>query len=355
MRVAVLPADNTGCGSYRMIWPAQAVQQIRPDWQVEIYRPDQVYVAYDRFPGKLRAVRGMNPRDYDLIVTQRVGRPGVLMLLQWCRENGIATVVDADDALWAVPRDNIAWKAWNGGENHYDYMDLAAGVTDLVTVTTDALARRYARHGRVEVIPNRVPEAVLSMPSIRGEYDAEPVIGWSGTVATHPGDLQTIRSVMEELQPRVRIIGDGAGVVEAWGLDAERVEVMGPRPLQEYHQALTAVDLAVVPLSDSPFNRAKSSLKALEFSAMGVPVVAADTPANRALAREVPISLASTPAEWSGALDALWGSEAAARRRRVRGEAVQQAVRARGWTVEGGAEQWAAVWERAVNRRKVLT
>lgn len=234
------------------------MQQIRPDWQVDIYAPDAVQVAYDRFPPKLRAVRGMNPADYDLIVTQRVGKPGFLLLLQWCASHGVATVVDADDALWAIHRDNRAWHAWNGGENHYEYMDQAAQVVDLVTVTTEALAKRYAKqHGRVEVLPNRVPAAALTMDSIRSQYDPEPVLGWSGTVMTHPGDLDTIRPVISALNPQVRIVGDGAGVAEAWGLDPGRVDVMGPRPLSGYHQALTAIDVGLVPLLDSPFNKAK--------------------------------------------------------------------------------------------------
>lgn len=350
MKVAVLPADNTGCGSYRLIWPAQAVQQIRPDWQVDIYKPDDVQVAYDRFPPKLRAVRGMNPADYDLIVTQRVGKPGFLLLLQWCATHGVATVVDADDALWAIHPENVAWKSWNGGENHYEYMDQAAGWVDLVTVTTEALGTRYAKHGRVEVLPNRVPAAVLELPSIHGSRGPEFVLGWSGTVATHPGDLDTIRPVMEELQPLVRIVGDGHGVAEAWGLDERLVDVMGPRPLGQYHQALSAIDVGLVPLLASPFNKAKSSLKALEFSAMGVPVVAAGTPANRSLAREVPISVASSLSEWSSAIEALRDPVRASEQ----GAAAREAVREKGWTIEGSAELWAAAWERAVSRRKVM-
>ena len=350
LRVAVLPADNTGCGSYRLIWPAQAVQQIRPDWQVDIYAPDAVQVAYDRFPPRLQAVRGMNPADYDLIVTQRVGKPGFLLLLQWCATHGVATVVDADDALWAIHPDNLAWKSWNGGENHYEYMDQAASWVDLVTVTTDALAQRYAKHGRVEVLPNRVPATVLEMPSIRENFPPGQVLGWSGTVATHPGDLDTIRPVMANLNPYVRIVGDGAGVAHAWAIDPERVDIVGPQPLGQYHKALSAIDVGLVPLLSSPFNKAKSSLKALEFSAMGVPVVAAGTPANRALAREVPFSVASSLQEWSSAIEELSDPQIASER----GAAAREAVREKGWTIEASAELWAAAWERAVARRKVM-
>jgi len=335
------------------VWPAQAVQLARPDWRVDIYAPDAVQVEYRRFPPEIQRVMGMNPRDYDLIVTQRVGRPGFLLLLEWCRENGVATVVDADDALWAIHRENAAWGAWNGGQNHYEYMDQAAGVADLITVTTEALSRRYAKHGRVEVLPNRVPAAVLSMPSIRDQFDPEPVLGWSGTVATHPGDLESIRPVIAFMNPRVRIVGDGQGVAEAWGISPERVDVMGPRPLSEYHQALSAIDVGLVPLLDSPFNRAKSSLKALELSAAGVPVVAAATPANRSLAREVPISLASSPWEWRSAITALWGPQNADHRA-ARGAAARAAVAEKGWTIEASAESWAAAWERAVTRRRVM-
>ena len=40
-------------------------------------------------------------------------------------------------------------------------------------------------------------------------------------------------------------------------------------------------DFAVAPLVDTPFNRCKSDLKILEYSALGLPVIASDLPQYR--------------------------------------------------------------------------
>jgi glycosyltransferase involved in cell wall biosynthesis len=107
------------------------------------------------------------------------------------------------------------------------------------------------------------------------------------------------------------------------------------------------MDVAIVPLEDSNFNRGKSSLKALEFSAMGVPVVATPTPANRLLAKDLPIILASTPDEWAHHVTRLLNDPT---ERAERSALAREVVREK-WTVEGNAELWANAWERAIRRR----
>jgi glycosyltransferase involved in cell wall biosynthesis len=107
----------------------------------------------------------------------------------------------------------------------------------------------------------------------------------------------------------------------------------------------------VVPLQESPFNHAKSWLKALEFSSMGIPVVASASEDNRRLAKTVPILLAETEDEWRSHLTDLINDPD---RRASIGAAAREAVRARN-TFEDNAENWAAAWERALARKKRLT
>jgi hypothetical protein len=172
VRVVVLPADATGCGTLRLVWPAQVVSKIRPDWKVEVYEPSSVKVATDE-RGRLIKMQGIpDPWNVDMVILQRIGMPASLQLLEWFAQQGTAVVVDSDDAMWAINRENIAWKSWNGGSYHWKWLDKACEMADLVTVTTERLARRYGRHGRVEVLPNCVPEAVFSLESLRDNYDA---------------------------------------------------------------------------------------------------------------------------------------------------------------------------------------
>lgn len=354
MRVAVVPGDDSGCGRYRLIMPASVVSQIRPKWEVEIYRPGSVQVSVDP-DGKLRHVRGLDPEGLDLLIMQRVGSLGPLLFTDWARERGIATLVDADDAMWCIDPDNFSYKAWNSKQNHWSRMDAAADRADLMTVTTKGLADRYGKHGRCEIIPNTIPAEVLEWENMRHGWDNSTVaVGWAGTTGTHPHDLQVVGDAVQRALAVTgavaRVVSDAKGAARAWGLS--HIEEIPPQPFGlPYFTALSSVDIGLVPLTPGKFNHCKSSLKALEYSAMGVPVIASPTPANQELQKSgVPILLASTPEDWYGHLLHLISSTAD---RELLGAQAREVVREK-WTTEDHAERWAAAWERAVARRRAL-
>ena len=76
--------------------------------------------------------------------------------------------------------------------------------------------------------------------------------------------------------------------------------------------AAMELDIAVAPLTDHPFNRAKSSLKLLEYGALALPVVASDLEPYR----EAPVSrVGDNPDAWIEALRAIARSSDAGRSR----------------------------------------
>ena len=352
MRVAVIPGDETGCGTYRMILPADAVMKARPDWQVDLYKPGSIEIGSDK-DGKLIGLKGLNEADkLDILVMQRVGNRASVAFTHWARQKGIATVVDADDAMWCIDKDNRAHKQWNSKALNWRYMDSAAQDADLVTVTTEHLARRYGKHGRVEIIPNYVPSEVFNYEKPTGHDETVVSVGWTGFVATHPHDLKVVGDAvyraLADTGAVARVVGDAGGVGREWGLDEEIVQGIAPQPLGPlYFGALSTIDIGLVPLADTPFNKGKSWLKALEFSAMGIPVIATPTPNNILLSRQVPIMLARTPDEWYEHLRWLIEHDY---QREQRGIEAREAVRAN-FTLESAGEKWAQAWERAYNRR----
>src|SRR5690606_6564012 len=159
--------DRTGCGQYRCFWPAQAVALARPDWTVEVRGGDTIQAGLGR-DGRLLGVRGIEELP-DVYVTQRVGTPGQPAVLRWLAEQGVATVVDFDDAMWCIDRGNVAWESWNRPNphgQHWRICEEAARAADLVTVTTEGLARHYGP--RAQVIPNYVPRAAVELPAPEG-------------------------------------------------------------------------------------------------------------------------------------------------------------------------------------------
>jgi glycosyltransferase involved in cell wall biosynthesis len=337
----------------RLIWPGQAVSLVRKDWTVSIVSPERVEAGFR--DGKFVGVKGFPDPLPDLLVMQRVGTPGQFEVLKWASRMGIATVVDFDDAMWCIDRDNYAWRSWNLSNprgQHWRTCDDAAAVADLVTCTTESLTRRYGRkHGRVEVIPNYVPAAALDL--VRREDNEVFTAGWSGFTRTHPGDCRVsapAASTVLRGGGALRVIADGEGAAREWGVAVDDVDCVPPQKLgPAYYEALSGLDLMLVGVQETPFNRSKSTLKVLEAAAMGVPSIAPDNPPHRALAKEgFPVRLANTPGEWEDApVQAMkeWQHEPTAVV-----EEMTAAVR-EGYTIEGNAERWAQAWERAMRRK----
>jgi hypothetical protein len=352
--VVVIPADHGGCGQYRLVWPAQAVAHARPDWHVTVLEPDGIQAGFR--DGMFTGVRGFPNPQPDLLVMQRVGTPAQFHIFKWASEQGIATVVDFDDAMWCIDKDNLAWRAWNVRNpynQHWRTCEDAARIADLVTVTTVALAQRYGKnHHRTEVIPNRVPIAATGLP--RHEDNEVFTAGWCGYTKTHPGDCTVsapaAHAVLDD-GGALRVVADPLGAATEWGIDPARVDPIGPQKFgPEYYRSISRLDLMLVGLKDTPFNRAKSFLKVLEAGAVGTPSIAPDNHPHRALAATgYPVILASSPSEWADAakqIKGIWEADGPEYMRELVSDAT-----AANWTIEGNAEHWAQAWERAMQRK----
>ena len=364
MRVHLLPGDQGACGHYRLAWPGQAVSN-EGEHVVSLSEPGAVQMRMTRGlrgPGRFE-VRGLPDDAVDVAVVQRIGSENGVRLIQHLQEQGVAVVLDADDALWAIDPDNASHRQWNGRPWHWKWMDEAARLADLVTVTTPALAARYGReHGRVEVIPNYLPTGALAtdaeLESRVGRRTATRV-GWAGTLKSHPHDLPVAHPAVHAargLGAEVHVLGDGIGVHTAWGLPYEQVIRHPAVPLDRYHAALDALDVGLVPLTDDAFNRSKSWLKALEYAGRGIPSIVSPTPANRALSEWLlGVRVVETPYLWPAAVQDLLEAmtaepgSALAMAWALRGEVLRSV------TNEGQTGARAAGGQRAADRRRNLT
>jgi glycosyltransferase involved in cell wall biosynthesis len=102
-------------------------------------------------------------------------------------------------------------------------------------------------------------------------------------------------------------------------------------------------DIAIAPLADRPFNKAKSHLKALEAAARGVPIVAQDMePYREFVVDGVTGYLVRSGEEWTKRLTELIHDEQA---REEMGAAAK--VVASRYTMQGNWELWQAAYEEA--------
>lgn len=140
--------------------------------------------------------------------------------------------------------------------------------------------------GHCSTILNYPDPAVFSFRSRKARSDAEFVICYPGTLSWHQGVDLVVRAIaqLQHVTPKIRLVvlGDGCertrllSLAEELGI-ADRVSITPGVPLEEVAEALTRVDLGVEPKRKKSFANEALSTKILEFMAMGVPVLAANT------------------------------------------------------------------------------
>jgi glycosyltransferase involved in cell wall biosynthesis len=210
-------------------------------------------------------------------------------------------------------------------------------MADAVTCSTDVLAGVLREHNpNVHVVPNYIHEDVLA---IAPEAHVEPTICWAGG-ATHLPDLMLIQDPIRGLDARFRFVGVDFSPIFA-GMRTEFV------PWQvnvwDYYRALSGW-VGVIPLTDTPFNASRSPVKALEYAALGIPVVASDVPAYRGFVVDgVTGFLARTAGEWRDRVrlllaDETLRSEMGAKARELAGD----------WTIQRNWHAWTDVFDRII-------
>lgn len=264
-----------------MVWPSETLRAQGHDVTVvDVEDRQRELQALTDINGDVVGLKRIP--DVDVIVFQRVTHRLVAGLIRVLRREGIATVVDVDDDLESIHPSNPAFTmlhpanvgktTYARGENRHSWQYLAQACRDatLVTVTTPLLLKRYAAHGRGVVLPNYLPSHYYGHERVDND-----VIGWPASLHSHPDDPSAVGPAIARLVnagARFSVIGDPLFTGRAFGMtkDAEG----GVVPMEDYPAAVAKLGIGIAPLADTKFNAAKSWLKPLELSALGVPWVA---------------------------------------------------------------------------------
>lgn len=348
MRVLVYPADEHGCGHHRLIWPCSYVDD--PNVDVEIVKPSDRRLAVTVDSRTHQAVDVDVPDGVDVVVLQRVTHKLLVSVIEVLRSRGIAVVVDIDDDLKAIHPANVAFQALHprnnipdsqGRPNQHSWQNLndACRQATLVTVSTPGLLPIYAKHGRGMVLNNYLADHYYDVP-----HEDSVVVGWPGSIATHPDDPDAVGGALARLVEAgvdFRVVGDATDVDRAFNLP-RRPQDTGLVDLTSWPAAIAKLGIAIAPLSDSRFNRSKSWLKPLECAAVGVPWVGSPLAEYRRLAELGCGMLAAKPKDWYRALrrlvdDAGMRADHSAMGREV---AAQLRLRDHAW-------RWAEAFDRA--------
>lgn len=317
--------------------------------------------AVKTWSGKMKAVRRGKPVDEwvgDLVV------PDVIVLQRWMQEDiarniakatrrGQVVVNDVDDHFWALDSRNQASRTTdprtNPRENRNHYLRTISA-SSAVTVSTPYLAdelRRLGVRSPVHVLENHVDVEAFDKvwEAKRAEReDLGPVIGWIGATPWRSGDLVILRGVLSAFVTSRDLRAFHGGHVEREGvptfagevgLDPTQVKTKPMVPISRYPELFRFLDIGLVPLTERPFNRAKSWIKGIEYAAAGVPFVASALPEYRRLLTGYGIGrLAQRPKDWVS----HWSKLLDPSLRRDEAEANRQAVKR--LDIRQGIGQW---------------
>ncbi|WP_185829207.1 glycosyltransferase family 4 protein [Sphingomonas ginkgonis] len=130
------------------------------------------------------------------------------------------------------------------------------------------------------------------------------VIGWIGSPTTWPNVrplLPLIARLRKQWNVRLRVVGAGAS--------AERDRIDGVDFIEWSEESeiaeVQAMDIGIMPLDDSLFNRGKSGYKLIQYMACGLPTVASPVGVNREIVTPETGFLVDDEAGWANALSAL--------------------------------------------------
>lgn len=211
---------------------------------------------------------------------------------------------------------------------------------DAVTVSTPYLAAvvhgEYGYRGPVHVLPNCLDPAVLELAPV--DQDGPVTVGWAGS-DTHRGDFEHVRKPLKRWFAHHPEIGFRTmGVPYGWLVDrpgpAKPWVPVWDDPVAYMRELDWQIGLA--PLANTQFNRCKSALKALEYAARGIVVIASDVEPYRRFVRHGETGfLVSREHEWPKYLDALTLSPDL--RARMAASAREQAAE---WTIDRHIHLW---------------
>lgn len=316
LRVAAVE-DGTACGYYRLRLPFDELAKHGHDVKhARMYEFDE---------------------SWPVLVTQRWGNPSLTVewLKLWRKHR---MVWETDDDLWNIdPPNKRAVKAFT--PDLLRAMEMCVRTARMVTVTNDHLAEQMSRFNpNVRVVPNMIDAPLCDAPRVRRD---KVTVGWAGG-DSHRRDLRylvgPIQRIIRTTDAQVHTIG--ADFQSMFRLPDDRYRHSGwELKLIDYYKAID-FDIGLAPIEDTLFTRSKSYIKALEYGALGIPVIAsAAGPYLDYVEDGVTGFLVRKESEWIDRLQLLI-SDAALR------ESMGAAARAKArlHTIQAGWRQWEDVY-----------
>ena len=255
----------------------------------------------------------INAHIFDVIVIQRVN-PYSTQILKKAKMHKIKVVYETDDDFLDIDPANPAYNYILG---NLDNIKKLVYNSNQIVVSTSELEKRFndLDINNVEKIKNYLVRDSLPIRPFTFRGNDFIKIGYFGTL-THDNDLELIHNVILRLKDifskkgitvHFEIAGASIDETSDW-FDVCKIPYY-PMSMHTFYDWLdkhSDWDIGIIPLVNTEFNKCKSELKYIEFSALGIPVVASDMNVyNEAINDGVTGFLANNEDEWVHKLSLL--------------------------------------------------
>lgn len=335
--VTILAGDFKACGYYRLIGPLTKLHE-RGEIKLSARatrRPDGSLIP---------AMDSSAFVESDVVILQKAADADLAPFL---RDHGRKVVMEVDDDVTTITKDNPVYtEELIRKPGFVGRLRANAGACRLMTVTTPHLAAvSRGMNDAVRVVPNGLDLAGWGAPDVAPDDGVRPLrIGYLAS-PNHVEDARLLHRPFREIAlrfPRVQFVLAGAFYRDLKKHIGDRLEIHQGVGIEEYpaFARSLALDIGVAPLVDSRFARSKSPLKWLEYSALGVPMVASPVePYAQVVTHGVTGMLARSAADWVAHLASLVSD---ADQRRTIAAAALADVTSR-FTMDHSADAWLAV------------
>lgn len=295
-RVAMIPTDTAGVNYYRMAAWAKEMRKYR-NVQVAMYGfqydTNERHRWQIEFSPDIRERIECLIRGCDVAIWQPVHYENTLNFFNECRSKYAKwTIVETDDNYVDVPPWNDAQKSFAPGSPPRLIGLHCLSMADMVTVTTEHLRQTNLRFNQnIHVHENSLDflgdKKFVGWDKVSNRKHRGIRIGWIGG-RSHYEDLMMVAPALREIletYPEVTLVLVNSALRESCkylgvkypfeGLSNVHIADRGV-PINRYAAFASSFgfDIGIAPLVDCNFNRSKSNLRWLEYSALKIPTVA---------------------------------------------------------------------------------
>ena len=276
--------DTGGCGYYRTIFPALAVNSF------QIRNGQFCFFHNNKFISNAPFYNGM-----PLVKFQRSATNEQMQMIKYMKEEvkprtSIKLVYELDDDFLNIPATNYAMEYY---QVNRPYVEQILRMVDGITVSTKPLKDLLSPYcENIQIIPNYLLKSMWDRQQPIAEIEnRKPRIGYYGSFNhfAQPGGMSkatTGGDFGQELIDYVARTTDKYDWVFLGGYPHELIDLIKSNKI-EYHEWVNILklpekllslklDIGLAPLEDNLFNKSKSDLKLLEYTALGIPSICSD-------------------------------------------------------------------------------